>query len=55
MSGFTIAISTTNDWAGLEHPFAFAITEIVPPDVPAVTLILLLVDVPVHPFGSVQE
>ena len=54
ISGLTMAISTTNDCAGLEHPFALATTVMIPPEVPATTLILLVVDEPVQPFGSDQ-
>jgi hypothetical protein len=40
---------------GEEFPHAlFAVTVIAPPDIPDVTLIVLVVELPVHPEGSVQ-
>ena len=50
-SGATV----TDNVAGDEEPQElFAVTEIVPPLAPAVALILLVVDVPLHPPGNAQ-
>ena len=40
--------------AGLEQPFAFATTVIVPVFVPTKTEIVFVNDDPVHPFGKVH-
>ena len=40
--------------AGLTHPFALASTVMFPATCPTVTVILLVVDDPVQPFGKVQ-
>ena len=45
---------TDNVEAALVQPFAFATTEIVPPEEVATVEIELVVDAPVQPFGSVQ-
>ena len=47
-------IDTDNVEAALVQPFAFATTEIVPPEEAATVEIVLVVDAPVQPFGSVQ-
>ena len=48
------AILTDNVRDALVPQELFATTAIVPPPVPAVTLIVLVMDVPLHPEGSVH-
>ncbi len=46
---------TTVKWLADEEPHAlFAVTDIVPPAVPAVVVMLLVVEVPLQPLGKVQ-
>jgi hypothetical protein len=50
-NGFTV---TTNVLGVLAPQLLFAVTDTVPPVVPAVAVIEFVVEVPVHPTGSIQ-
>ena len=54
LSSITDPKETKSDCSALEHPFAFATTEILPPELPTMVEIILVVEVPVHPLGNVH-
>ena len=53
-AGKPAVLVTANVWAKLAPQLFVAVTVMFPPVLPAVALMLLVVEVPVQPVGSVQ-